>query len=216
MLEFAGLALMLGVKHSFDADHLVAVSNVLSKTRSLGHAAGMSVSWAAGHMLTATLVSGALWAFRDSWLPLLMGRMDLLVALMLIGLGLWSLAKSRVLHAHPHQHEGRRHNHWHMHLEKQPQGHEHRHMFGIGVVHGLASNDELLVLLTASLGLSSAADLLLGVWLFSLGVVAGMVAFGLLFTLPLVQLHGNRFAQAVNVAAGGVSLAYGAWMLAGG
>ena len=43
MLEFAALALFLGMKHSFDADHLVAVSNLLTKARSLAHSAWMAV-----------------------------------------------------------------------------------------------------------------------------------------------------------------------------
>ena len=213
MPEFALLALFLGMKHSLDADHLIAVSNLLSRSRSLLNSARLSVSWAAGHMLTAALITAILFASKDSFLPLILYRMELIVALMLIFIGILGIYQSRIFHAHLHSHGGKPHEHWHIHLPQADADHAHKHMFGIGIIQGLASNDELLLLLTAGLGLSSLLEMVFGVAVFSAGVAIGMLMFSLLFTLPIVRAQSARLSQAVNFAAGCVSVIYGAMML---
>src|SRR3989338_9234808 len=145
MFEFLFAALALGIKHSFDADHLVGVSNILTKSRSLLQTIKMSFSWAIGHMLTAILITVLLFVFRDSVLPFVLDKFELLVAIMLIMLGAISLYQAGFFHNH--KHDGKEHIHLHMHL-KNNETHEHKHMFGIGILQGLASNDELLLLLT--------------------------------------------------------------------
>ncbi len=86
-------------------------------------------------------------------------------------------------------------------------------MFGIGIMHGLASNDELLLLLTVSLGVSSVAEMVVGVGIFSLGVVLGMILFSILFTYPLIKISQEKLNHAVNIVAGSVSIFYGISML---
>ncbi len=213
MFQFTLLALFLGIKHSFDADHLIAVSNLLAGAKSLEKTIKMSISWAAGHMFTAAIITAILFAFKDAFLSLILGKMELLVAIMLIALGFLSIWKSRVFHAHAHKHDGIPHIHWHMHLAQGMEEHAHRHMFGIGIIHGLASNDELLLLLTVSLGLSTLAEMVFGIAIFSFGVVLGMLAFSIFFTLPLMKMHSHRLMQAVNVSVGCVGIIYGGAML---
>ena len=214
MLEFAALALALGVKHSFDADHLIAVSNLLSNARSAAHAARMSAYWAFGHMLAASLITLALLSFKDALLPLVLDKLELAVAAMLVFLGAASITRALLAHSHRHLHAGRTHEHFHVHLRGSPAGHSHRHMFGVGVVHGLASNDELLVLLTASLGAASAAEMIAGVGIFSAGVALGMLAFAFAFTLPVLRARGRSvlLMRGVNLAVGLASIGYGVAM----
>ena len=45
---------------------------------------------------------------------------------------------------------------------------EHAAIGGIGIIHGLASNDELLLLLTLSLGLASFLDIFVGLVIFTI------------------------------------------------
>src|SRR5437870_8246664 len=64
-IEFAAfivLALALGFKHSYDADHLVAVSNLITRSGSIRKTSLISVSWAAGHMVTAAIITVLLYA----------------------------------------------------------------------------------------------------------------------------------------------------------
>ena len=86
-------------------------------------------------------------------------------------------------------------------------------MFGIGIVHGLASNDELLMLFTASLAITSMGSLILALGIFSLGVVAGMVLFAAIFSYPLVKMHNERIYKFVSLGTGSVGIFYGILVL---
>ena len=198
-LSFAGLALLLGFKHSYDADHIIAVANVLRKTNTLISAVKLSISWAIGHMATATVVTVLLYAFRESVLRIVLANFDKAVAIMLIILGLFSLKDLFNLHSHTHKLGNIKHS--------------HQHMFGIGIMHGLASNDELLILFAASLGLTALPGILLGVAIFSVGVVLGMVLFALVFSYPLLKARSEFYYRLITVIAGAASVAYGAAML---
>lgn len=215
---FIVLALALGFKHSYDADHLVAVSNLLTRSNDLRKTARMSVSWAAGHMVTATVITVLLYEFRQTILQGVLSNFDLIVAVMLLVIGvLGLLVEFGFLHRHPHEHatEDRgvaSHSHLHLHLGRPS---EHRTMFGIGIVHGLASNDELLILFLASLGVTSLLGLLGGVGVFSLGVVAGMILFGLGVTYPMLRWGHARVRRVVNVVAAVLSIAYAVYLFLG-
>lgn len=131
---------------------------------------------------------------------------------MLVFLGLYSFFDLFVFHFHPHEHGLQSHSHLHVHLKSERHSeipHAHRHVFGIGIIHGLASNDELLLLFAASFGVASLGLLLLGVFFFSIGVVLGMVVFSFLFSLPLVRLHSQKFYLFVSVLVGCLSVLYG-------
>ncbi len=208
------LALLLGFKHSYDADHLVAVSNLIIKSRSTLQTFWMSVSWALGHMLTASVITILLYEFRELFLSRFLSHFELAIGAMLIFLGTLSLlsVRSKILHAHVHAHDGEAHEHTHIHILKDDE-HYHAHMFGIGIVHGLASNDELLILFTASLGITSLTGILAYVAIFSIGVVAGMVLFGILLSYPIARMSSASLNKVVALTVGAMSIAYGAFML---
>src|SRR5438876_2043419 len=91
-IEFAAfmvLALVLGFKHSYDADHLVAVSNLIARSGSVRKTSLMSVAWAIGHMTTATIITILLYTFGRAFLAEVLGNLDLLVAVMLVIIGLF-------------------------------------------------------------------------------------------------------------------------------
>ena len=86
-------------------------------------------------------------------------------------------------------------------------------MFRIGIVHGLASNDELLMLFTASLAVTSLGGLIAALGLFSFGVVLGMSIFAIVFSYPLVKLHSEKICKFVSFGTGSIGIAYGALMI---
>lgn len=215
---FIVLAAALGFKHSYDADHLVAVSNFIARSTSLRKTTLMSVSWAAGHMATASIITVLLYAGRDAFLQAALEPLELAVAVMLIALGFLSLAWEFEIvpkfgHAHRHRHDGES-EHEHVHVHRRPYR-EHGTMFGIGIVHGLASNDELLILFVSALSVTSLAGLLLGVAVFSAGVVIGMISFGLALTYPLQRWNERLVRRTVTVAAGMLSVLFGVLILLG-
>ena len=212
LAPFAGLALLLGFKHSYDADHLIAVANFLRKAQTLKSALKTSASWALGHMITAAIITTLLYVFRESVLNAFLSNFDKVVGVMLVGLGLLSLKDLLGFHAHQHSHDGSRHSHPHLH-KNESKGHIHKHMLGIGIIHGLASNDELLILFTASLGITTLGNILLGVAVFSIGVVAGMVLFALLFSYPLLKSKSDALYKLVTLVTGALSVIYGVVLL---
>ncbi|MBI4020676.1 MAG: hypothetical protein HY369_00365 [Candidatus Aenigmarchaeota archaeon] len=196
------VAFLLGLRHSLDADHLLAVSTSAARAQTLRGALASGSSWAAGHMLTAVAVTILLLVFKDAVLSRFLGQMEAVVAIMLIGVGIVTL---KGLHAHPHHHGRLVHSHPHKHAGET---HDHRHLLGMGVVQGLASNDELLVLV--SIGLSSVLGLVAGIAVFGAGVLGGMLLFS-----GLMRTAAARFRTPLVAGSAGLSIVYGALVLFG-
>jgi len=218
--EFAAfivLALALGFKHSYDADHLVAVSNLITRSGSLRKTSLMSASWAIGHMTTAAILTVLLFTFGRSLLSAFVAHMETLVAVMLVIIGaiglLWEF---NVFHVHEHWHGLVEHRHFHSWLHGHLTKHgEHKTMFSIGIVHGIASNDELLYLLVISLSVATLGGLLLGVAVFSIGVVAGMILFSIGINYPILRWGSGRVRRVVNTVVAILSILYAALLFAG-
>ena len=214
LMAFMVLSLALGFKHSYDPDHLIAVSNILHKVKSIKSSVKIGLSWALGHMITTTIVTIMLYAFKETILSNILPHFEKIVGIMLIVLGLLSLKELLFFHSHAHSHGNVTHSHTHMHLKQREEKHFHRHMLGIGIVHGLASNDELLVLFTASLAVTSLGWLIIGLGIFSIGVVLGMILFACLLSYPLLKIHSELIRKTVIFATGSTGIIYGILMTA--
>jgi hypothetical protein len=215
---FAALSLVLGFKHAFDADHLVAVSSFFTRRRGYGAGVGLATAWAAGHLVTAAAISAVLYFFAGTFLPQLIARLDLLVPAMLILVGLLALGfEARRFHVHRHRHQdaGPEHAHPHVHVRGATR-HEHGAIAGIGVIHGLASNDELLVVLLVGLGASAWWQVFAGIALFSVGVLVGMIVYAAAVRLVEERFPGRATATALNVTFSVLSIGYGIYLLLGG
>lgn len=216
-LTFMVLALALGFKHSYDADHLVAVSNLIARSPSIRRAGLMSVSWAVGHMLTAAILTVVLFTVGRPVLLEFLEQMEVAVGIMLLLIGVLGLLwEFNMFHIHEHWHGVAKHTHLHSRLHGHLSKHgEHKTMFSIGIVQGIASNDELFVLLVVALIVATLGELLLGVAVFSLGVVAGMVLFAVGLNYPIVRWGGRRVRRVVNVAVAVLSIVYAVLLFAG-
>src|SRR3972149_3387584 len=56
--------LLLGVKHALDADHIVAVTAIVSRSRSLLHSLLVGLRWGIGHTITLFIVGFAVLVFK--------------------------------------------------------------------------------------------------------------------------------------------------------
>ncbi|MDO8567891.1 MAG: sulfite exporter TauE/SafE family protein [Dehalococcoidales bacterium] len=118
--EILALGLLLGVRHAFDADHLVAVSTIVSEYRNPLRAIWIGVSWGLGHT-TTLLLCGAALLFLNLRLPESVSTlMEYLVGGMLILLGVQTLLafRRRKVHFHSHHHQDdnlETHRHFHSH-----------------------------------------------------------------------------------------------------
>jgi high-affinity nickel permease len=124
------LGFFLGMRHATDADHVIAVTTIVSRERSLTGAMAIGALWGIGHTLTILVVGGAIVFFGLVIPPRVGLTMEFSVALMLILLGVLSLSglPGRVraalsltrdhgdpLHTHPHSHGDYVHSHPHGH-----------------------------------------------------------------------------------------------------
>ena len=204
-----GFGFVLGIRHAFDVDHLVAMSTILSERRSLRRASLVGAAWGIGHTTALVGVAIGAVALRARIPPGLTTVLELGVAAMLIGLGLnllWTLWHGGRVHYHAHG--GRLHVHPHVHRPgSQPEGGGHHHVrrpFVVGLVHGLAGSAGLMLAVVASIPQPALA--LAYVVLFGLGSMGGMAAMSVLFGAPLL-LVGDHFARAEGALRACVALA---------
>jgi hypothetical protein len=132
------MGFLLGLRHSADADHVVAVSNLVGEDAALPvegrglSAARIGALWGLGHLLAVVAAGSVLMAMRWPLPPVVEWSLELLVAFVLVGLGvrtLWKCIAGRY-HFHWHCH-GRRWWHAHLHYHSKAARHEHHsHLFG--------------------------------------------------------------------------------------
>jgi high-affinity nickel permease len=116
LLSIVSLGFFLGMRHATDPDHVIAVTTIVSRQRSIRHAALIGVLWGLGHTITILAVGSAIILFGLVIPPKVGLSMELSVGLMLILLGVLNLSgfmrwiTERVTplqpgrHAHPYGH----------------------------------------------------------------------------------------------------------------
>ncbi|MBI1750302.1 MAG: urease accessory protein [Acidobacteria bacterium] len=222
------LGFVLGLRHATDADHIVAVSTLVSESGGARRGAKIGAFWGAGHLLTVFVAGSVLVLLRLRIPPRVEWALELIVALVLIGLGVSTIFKCLTgrYHFHQHQHGERAHAHLHFHAASQP-NHEHnshspqlshnRAPLLLGMAHGLAGTAGLALLVLTSIPTRTLGILYLVV--FGLGALAGMAAFGMLLggalALPLARqanrlkwLNGMRLVAGTSSGALGLVLAW--------
>lgn len=146
-LSLLAFGFFLGMRHATDADHVIAVSTIVSRERNLRGAAWIGALWGVGHTLTVLVVGGAIIVFGVVIPPRVGLAMEFVVAVMLVGLGLFTLhsvtrqIREQVTYQlagqHPHGPAADAHLHTHVHGDYI---HAHRHGHG-AADHGHAEDD---------------------------------------------------------------------------
>ncbi len=224
-LAVMGLGFVLGLKHALDADHLLAVSTIVGREKSILRSSLVGVLWGFGH--TASLFVAALLVIglRVTIPKSLALSLEFSVGIMLVVLGadlLRRVIKGEIsVHSHTHSHGGEEHSHLHLHAEGLEQREQHhaigRRPFYVGLVHGLAGSAALMLFVLATI--SSPWAGILYVIIFGGGTIAGMLAMSALIGLPfaLASRGFAGFVGRIQFAAGLGSLGFGvfyAWHVA--
>lgn len=227
------LGLLLGLRHSLEADHLAAVASLATRSRSFRSTVAQGIAWGFGHTVTLLVVGGVCLLLRASIPPRVAQGLEGAVGVMLLVLGadvLWRWRRRRI-HVHLHRHaDGVVHLHAHSHAEAgepargesvSPHPHEHSHAHGlplravlVGLVHGLAGSAALLLLTLSTL--SSVGLGLLYIAVFGLGSILGMAVLSAVIALPLNRPERGLagWHNGLEVAIGVSTLLIGAWVLA--
>lgn len=183
-------SLMLGMRHATDPDHIVAVTTIVSRERSIVKAAGIGTLWGAGHTITLLVVGGAIIAFKIGLNARLGLSMEFCVAIMLIVLGVLNLFDVRTKSGPP--------------SASRP--------FLVGVVHGLAGSAAAALLIVPLIDDPRWAALYL--LTFGLGTIVGMAIVTISIAAPslLAAAHMPSLQRSLRLASGSVSLIFGLYL----
>jgi len=227
------LALLLGLRHATDADHLAALATIAADPARQGPraAARLGVAWSLGHAVTCFALGLAVVRMGQALPPVARLGAELAVGLLIVALAVRLLARWRYgrLHSHEHHHREMVHRHPHLHeaaaaTDPADAGHvhashSHAHAeglgrtplaaFGIGLVHGVGGSALGAALLATTQESPQQALALLAT--FCLGTVISMAgvsaAVGLLFGRARGALTFERVAPVIGVA----TFSFGTW-----
>jgi hypothetical protein len=187
-------ASLIGFTHAFEADHLVAVGNIVTRRDRIGLAVRDGVYWGLGRSSTILLMGMVVILGRASVPLAVFSMLEAGVGAMLIGLGLWRLVAARTIRG-----DG-----------TIGQNERPGLAYGVGLVHGLAGSGAL-ILLVLSQGEESWHGGLLYLLLFGLGSVGGMLiaagVLGLPFSQGILSRPGLR--RPLVIVSSVVCIAYG-------
>lgn len=212
------VAVLLGLRHASDPDHLAAVTTLLAggKERAARRAGELGLAWGLGHALTL-IAFGLPVVLLNRYLPeRIQQAAETAVAVVIVYLAVRLLLRWRqgMFHAHPHEHGVRRHSHLHGHADER--GHAHRHRtrtpfgaFAIGLVHGMGGSAGVSVLLLA--GVESTALAVTSLVLLAVFTAVSMCLLSTGFGLTLVSRPLRSSFNGVAPVLGVFSLAFGIW-----
>jgi ABC-type nickel/cobalt efflux system permease component RcnA len=225
------VAILLGLRHATDPDHLTAVSTLFLGDERSGtrRATALGFAWGLGH--AATLFAFGLPAvlFRRVLPNWAQQAAEVIIGLVIAALALRLLLRcyrgyfhlhlhshGSTSHAHPHAHE-------HVHRSEHSAAHTHRHAeslgrspltaFGVGLIHGMGGSAAVGVLLVSAT--SSSLEGVTALLLFAAATALSMtLVSGLLgYALARGALR-HQLARLVPVF-GAASFLFGVWYSVG-
>ena len=144
---------VLGLRHATEADHLAAVSTIVSERKSLFSAALVGGLWGVGHTIALFVVGLIVILLKLQISESVEAKLESVVGLMLVILGVNAVRKilsSKTIHAHTHDHSGHEHKHLHTHADETAEASHHRfspRSVVVGMIHGLAGSGALMFII---------------------------------------------------------------------
>jgi high-affinity nickel-transport protein len=229
LLAVSVLGFFLGMRHATDPDHVVAVTTIVSRHRTIGGAALIGVLWGVGHTLTILAVGAGIILLGWVIPPRVGLSLELSVGAMLILLGIMNLTgvlqritevatpvevptpiATPVGNTRAHQQP----------LDDTSLAPLDRKLGGlgpyqairplvVGVVHGLAGSAAVALLVLTTIG--GTAWSMLYLLLFGVGTIIGMMLITAGLAWPLVHAGARfpRLPHRLRVASGVLSLVFG-------
>ena len=215
MASAALFGLLLGVRHALEADHIVAVTAMVSEGRGIYRSALVGLRWGLGHSITLFAVGFAALVLRINVPDRVSLSLEFAVGVAMVVLGVPLVARLvRRRHLHRHQHEDDWHAHQHSHAEAESHAHQHakRPLF-MGMLHGLAGSGTLTILVLSTM--ESIPEGLLFLGLFGAGsIVAMLVVSGLLgLSFGLAARSPGRLDWWLEGVVGLGSIAFGLFIM---
>ncbi|MEP7325508.1 MAG: hypothetical protein ABI836_06135 [Gemmatimonadota bacterium] len=221
------VALLLGLRHATDPDHIAAVSTLVLADQKEGvrRARILGTAWGLGHGATLLLFGLPIVLFRKYLPEPVRQGAEVAIGIIIVVLAIRLLLRWRrgYFHAHIHVHEGISHAHPHLHehprSETHPEVHQHRHAeaigrspaaaFGIGLVHGIGGSAGATLLLVSAA--PTTASGVLALLLFAIGTAVSMTLITAWFGALLTRGPAARKLELIIPTLGILSLIFGVW-----
>jgi hypothetical protein len=222
------VAVLLGLRHATDPDHLTAVATLVVSDEERGsrRAGALGVAWGLGHATTLFLFGLPVVLFRSALPEWVLHAAEVAIGCVIAALAIRLLVRWRrgYLHLHPHRHGALEHAHPHVH-EGGEHGYEHAHAheevlgrtpltaFGIGLVHGIGGSAGVGILLVSAISgrVVGAAALAL----FAAAAALSMGVVSATFAQALARGPLAARLEAAIPAFGLISLLFGCWYALG-
>ncbi|MGZ3754076.1 MAG: urease accessory protein [Mucilaginibacter sp.] len=232
------LTIYAGFTHAFETDHLLAVSNIVSRRDHVWSSMKDGIFWGLGHSSTIFLIGVLMIVFKVGISEHSFHYFEATVGLMLIALAVYRIikfvrGKKLIVHKHGHTHlhvgqpQGKlqlatEHQHLHVHFgpknmfahthnhsHNHSHGHSHKLAYGVGLVHGLAGSGALVVLVMAQI--KKPVDGLIYLVVFCAGCIGGMLVAAGLFSVPFSKklMQAPALQSLLIIATCLLSLIYG-------
>jgi high-affinity nickel permease len=218
LLVVAAVAVLLGLRHASDPDHLAAVTTLIAsgKERATRAAARLGFAWGLGHA-TSLFVFGVPVVLYSAYLPeAVQSAVETSVGFLIVALAVLLLVRWRrgLYRDDSHEHEGE--THAHVHSSERRHAHATRsacQAYGIGLVHGMGGTAGVGLLLLATIHDHVVAIAALAVFAFCTAVSMALLSTG--FGLALGSAPVRRSFDRLAPALGAVSLGFGVWYALG-
>jgi ABC-type nickel/cobalt efflux system permease component RcnA len=224
------VALLLGLRHATDPDHLTAVSTLVLGGEEHGarSARRLGLAWGAGHATTLVLLGLPVILFKEFLPAAAEAAAEFAIGVVIVALAVRLLVRWRhgTFHVHPHVHEGGvRHAHPHVH-ELAP-GHDHggahahghahaeslgrspRTAYGIGLVHGAGGSAGVGILLISAMPGRAAA--VVALVLFGAATAVSMAFVSAAWGHALASEPVTRRLAVLTPVLATLSLTFGVW-----
>jgi cytochrome c biogenesis protein CcdA len=224
------LTIYAGFTHAFEADHLLAVSNIVSQRDHIWSSVKDGIFWGLGHSSTIIFIGILMIMFRVGISEHSFHYFEATVGLMLIILAVYRLLKffrdkKVVIHRHHHEHEGEgehqhlhahivpKHEHVHAHSHTHSHSHTHKLAYGVGLVHGLAGSGALVIIAMSQI--KSPAQGIFYLVVFSVGCIVGMLTAAGLFSVPFSKkiIQSQILQSALIIITSVLCLLYGGMVI---
>jgi hypothetical protein len=170
------LGFVLGLRHATEADHLAAISTIVTERRSLLSSLLVGAAWGLGHTLALLLAGVGVLLLRYQMTDRMAHALELCVGMMLVLLG------ANVLRTLVHRAASRRHDHATVASHSHSDAWLPTRPLLVGMVHGLAGSAPLLLLTLTVMSSPLAAFSYIAV--FGVGSIVGMTIMSLLVSVP--------------------------------
>jgi high-affinity nickel permease len=195
------VAVVLGLRHAGDPDHLAAVTTLIATDgqRRARRAAALGLSWGAGHA-TSLLAFGLPIVLYRAYLPEpVQATAETAVGVLIIALAAWLLVRWRRGAFHPHRHPPAR-----LRAARTPV-----QAYAIGLVHGMGGTAGVGLLLLATIHgrLLAVAALAIFALCTALSMTLLSTGLGMALSTATARESFHRLAPLLGVG----SLAFGVW-----